>query len=61
MSHYTARIQGILAALAFIGGVYMVVEHRIHLLAALPIVVLLACPLMHVFMHRNHHRHPPQN
>jgi len=61
MSHYTARIQGILAALAFIGGVYMVVEHRIHLLAALPILVLLACPLIHAFTHRHHGRHSPKS
>lgn len=25
--------------------------------AWLPIVVLITCPLMHVFMHRDHHKH----
>jgi hypothetical protein len=30
---------------------------------ALPYLLLLACPLMHVFMHRGHggHHHPGQN
>jgi len=32
-------------------------EHRAHLLGALPYLILLACPLMHVFMHRGHHGH----
>ncbi len=30
-------------------------EHRAHLLGALPYLFLLACPLMHVFMHHGHH------
>ena len=29
-------------------------EHRAHLLGALPWLLLLACPLMHVLMHRRH-------
>jgi len=32
-------------------------EHKAHILGALPYVLLLACPLMHVFMHRGHGRH----
>ena len=43
------------------GGFYLVTEHTAHLYGALPYLVLLACPLMHVFMHRGHghggHRH----
>lgn len=27
-------------------------EHRAHLLGALPFLLLLACPLMHLFRHR---------
>ena len=30
-------------------------EHRAHLLGALPWLLLLACPLMHMLMHRRHH------
>lgn len=27
-------------------------EHRAHLFGVLPLLILLACPLIHVFMHR---------
>ncbi len=33
---------------------YLWTEHRAHLLGALPYLILLACPLMHVFMHHGH-------
>jgi hypothetical protein len=45
------------------GGFYLVTEHTAHLFGALPYLILLACPLMHVFMHHGHghghggHRH----
>jgi hypothetical protein len=29
-------------------------EHRAHFLGALPYLLLLACPLMHLFMHGGH-------
>jgi hypothetical protein len=32
----------------------LVKEHRAHVLAVLPFVLLAACPLMHLFMHRGH-------
>lgn len=32
-------------------------EHRAHVLGALPLLLLLACPLMHVFMHHGHGGH----
>ena len=39
-------------------GVYFLLsEHRAHFLGALPYLLLLACPLMHVFMHRGHGGH----
>jgi hypothetical protein len=40
-----------------VGGFYLVTEHTAHLLGVLPYLFLLACPLMHVFMHRGHGRH----
>ncbi|MBI2317361.1 MAG: DUF2933 domain-containing protein [Betaproteobacteria bacterium] len=42
------------------GGVaafFFIVEHRAHALGALPFLLLLACPLMHVFMHGRHGGH----
>lgn len=29
-------------------------EHRAHILGLLPYALLLACPLIHIFMHRGH-------
>ena len=36
-------------------GLYLFVTHTGHLLGALPYLLLLACPLLHVFMHGRHH------
>ncbi len=36
----------------------LIVDHWTHVLGVLPYLVLLACPLMHVFMHGKHgHSH----
>jgi hypothetical protein len=43
---------GVFAAVALI---FLWQEHRAHLLGALPWLLLLACPLMHRFMHGGHH------
>ena len=40
-----------------IGGVYLWMEHRAHLLGALVFLPLLLCPLMHLFMHHGHGGH----
>ena len=46
---------GIVATLvAVVASVYLWLAHRDHLLALLPFAILVACPLMHVFMHRGH-------
>jgi len=44
-----------LLVLSVAGGFFLFTEHRAHLLGALPYLILLACPLMHVFMHHGHH------
>jgi hypothetical protein len=44
----------IFAAFAGIAGFYLYAEHKAHLLSALPWLLLLACPLLHVFMHSGH-------
>ena len=36
---------------------FLLSEHRAHFLGALPFLFLLACPLMHVFMHGGHGGH----
>lgn len=46
-----------LAGALLLGGVYLVTEHAAHLWAALPFAFVLACPLMHLFMHHGHGGH----
>ncbi len=38
-------------------GILLITGHEAHLLGALPYLLLLACPLMHLFMHGGHHPH----
>jgi hypothetical protein len=38
-----------------VGSFLLFTEHRAHVLGVLPFAFLLACPLMHVFMHHGHH------
>ena len=36
---------------------FLLSEHRAHFFGALPFLLLLACPLMHMFMHGGHGEH----
>ena len=36
---------------------FLLTEHLAHVIGALPYLLLLACPLMHVFMHGGHGGH----
>jgi hypothetical protein len=45
---------------AAIGAYYLFTEHRAHLLDYLPYVLLMACPLMHLFGHK-HGGHAPHH
>lgn len=47
----------VLLVFAAIAGFFLFTEHRAHVLGALPYLLLLACPFMHMFMHHGHH-HP---
>ncbi|HWW77124.1 MAG TPA: DUF2933 domain-containing protein [Pyrinomonadaceae bacterium] len=44
----------ILVAFLAVAAFFMFAERRAHLLGVLPFLLLLACPLMHMFMHRGH-------
>ncbi|MEQ8486700.1 MAG: DUF2933 domain-containing protein [Pseudomonadales bacterium] len=48
-----------LAALGLIGavGYFLLTEHRAHFVYALPFLIFLLCPLMHIFMHGGHGGH----
>jgi hypothetical protein len=40
-----------------IAAFFLLSEHRAHFFGALPFLLLLACPLMHLFMHHGHGGH----
>lgn len=40
-----------------VAGYFLITEHLAHVIGVLPYVLLLACPLMHMFMHHGHGRH----
>ena len=37
-----------------VSAYFLLTEHRAHFFGALPFLLLLACPLMHFFMHGGH-------
>ena len=56
-SFWTSRAFFVFLGFAAIAVVLLWQEHSAHLLGALPYLFLLACPLMHVFMHGGHGGH----
>lgn len=43
--------------IAIILALYLIFWHGAHIAAVLPFLILLACPLAHLFMHRHHGGH----
>lgn len=60
MNKYVSWLFWIFAA---VGAYFLVTEHREHVIQYLPYVLLMACPLMHIFGHghghggHDHHEH----
>lgn len=46
----------IIWTLALVAGTYLLTRHANHTLQLLPLLILMACPLMHLFHHR-HRQH----
>ena len=44
-----------------VAAYFLLTEHLAHVIGALPFLLLLACPLMHVFMHHGHGHHNHQD
>jgi len=38
-----------------VAGFFLLTEHTAHVFGVLPWLLILACPLMHIFMHHGHH------
>ncbi len=46
-----------LMVMGAIAAFFLFVEHRAHIFGAWPFLLILVCPLMHLFMHRGHGAH----
>jgi hypothetical protein len=56
--HFWTKPNGVAAIVLIVAVAYLLLtEHRAHVIAALPWLIFLSCPLMHVFMHRGHGHH----
>lgn len=53
----TSRSRWVLIGFLGVVGFFLFTEHRAHVLGILPYLLLLACPLMHLFMHHGHGEH----
>ena len=53
-TQHSHRARWVFYGFLAMGGVLLFTEHRAHLLGILPYLILLACPLMHMFMHHGH-------
>jgi hypothetical protein len=58
---FTSRAAIVLAVFLAIAGALLFTEHRAHVLGVLIYLPLLACPLMHFFMHGGHGGHGADN
>jgi len=52
--HKDGRWKWALAGFLAVAGFFLWTEHRAHLLGFLPYLLILACPLMHLFHHGGH-------
>ncbi len=56
-SFWKSKAGLVAAGFLVIGLFFLLSEHRAHLFGVLPFLLILACPLMHLFMHRGHGGH----
>lgn len=58
-----SRAKWVFMGFVLVAGYFLAIEHREHLSGLtqyLPLLLLAACPLMHMFMHGHHgHHHSP--
>lgn len=47
----------VLIGFLLIAAYFLFTEHRAHIIPFLPYLLILACPLMHIFMHGGHGGH----
>jgi hypothetical protein len=55
--HGVPKQKLVLIGFLAVAGFFLFTEHRAHLFGFLPYLLLLACPLMHLFHHGGHGNH----
>jgi Protein of unknown function (DUF2933) len=56
-NRHLAKVKWIFIGFLLVAGFFLLTEHRAHVLGILPYLLLFACPIMHLFMHRGHRSH----
>jgi len=56
-SFWRSKAAMVMIIFAAIAGFFLITEHWAHLYGILPYLFILACPLMHIFMHHGHGSH----
>jgi hypothetical protein len=56
-AHHISKGRWVFYGFLAIAVFLLFTEHRAHVLGILPFLFLLACPLMHLFMHHGHGHH----
>ncbi|NKK73701.1 DUF2933 domain-containing protein [Rhizobium sophorae] len=56
-SAWSTYSRTVFIAFAAVALALIAYEHRVHVLGILPWLLILACPLMHMFMHHGHGGH----
>ncbi len=54
---WRSRYAAGLLVFSAVAAYFLLSEHRAHFIGALPFLLLVSCPLMHIFMHRGHDGH----
>ncbi|MBM3357820.1 MAG: DUF2933 domain-containing protein [Betaproteobacteria bacterium] len=54
---FRSKVNWVLCGFLAIAAFFLILEHKAHVLEYLPVLILLACPLLHFFMHRGHGGH----
>jgi len=47
----------IITVIGFVGLIFLLRNHTSHVFSVIPYLVLLLCPLLHIFMHKGHVGH----
>lgn len=56
-SFWRSKAAAVMLGFAAVGGFFLITEHWAHLYGYIPFLIILACPLMHIFMHHGHGGH----